>query len=381
MSLLPLSRLALFVLLLSAPGLLSAQAPLGAIEGQVTDDSGAAVPGATVTVTASDGSTRTFTTDTQGHYRIGGLAPASYTVRIAHPGFAPFNSLSMNVGSSVQALNARLRIQEERTNVTVSDTASQVGVDPSQNLGQIVLRGNDLDAFSDDPEDLTNELQMLAGPSAGPTAGQIFIDGFTGGIMPPKASIREIRVNQNPFSAEYDRVGFGRVEVLTKPGSDKYHGQASFDFGDRALTARNPYLTGPLVPNYRQEIFAGNFGGPVKKKASFFIDADRRITDENSLLNYTTLDSALNPLTISNAVVAPSRRFSTNPRLDYAINSNNSLTLRYSLVENNARNQGIGTQTFDQASRAYAQDSRQQSFQVIESAVLGTRAVNDIRYQ
>ena len=207
--------------------------------------------------------------------------------------------------AQVQTLNARLQIQEERTNVTVSDTASQVGVDPSQNVGQIVLRGNDLDAFSDDPEDLTNELQMLAGPSAGPTAGQIFIDGFTGGIMPPKASIREIRVNQNPFSAEYDRVGFGRVEVLTKPGSDKYHGQASFDFGDRALTARNPYLTGPIVPNYRQEIFAGNFGGPIKKKASFFIDVDRRITDENSLLNYTTLDSALNPLTISSAVVAP----------------------------------------------------------------------------
>ena len=92
MSLLPLSRLALFVLLLNAPGLLSAQAPLGAIEGQVTDASGAAVPGATVTVTASDGSVRTSTTDTQGRYRIGGLAPASYTVRSPMHGFALFNS-------------------------------------------------------------------------------------------------------------------------------------------------------------------------------------------------------------------------------------------------------------------------------------------------
>ena len=57
----------------------------------------------------------------------------------------------------------------------------------------------------------------MAGPSPGPDGGQIFIDGFSGGILPPKASIREVRVNQNPFSAEYDRVGFGRIEILTNP--------------------------------------------------------------------------------------------------------------------------------------------------------------------
>ena len=213
----------------------------------------------------------------------------------------------------------RLKIQQQTEKVTVSGTASQLGVDPSQNAGQLVLRGNDLDAFSDDPEDLPTNFRCSPVLPPGPNGGQIFIDGFSDGVIPPKASIREIRVNQNPFSAEYDRVGFGRVEVLTKPGSDKYHGQASFDFGDRALTARNPYLIGPIVPNYRQEMFAGNFGGPISKKASFFIDVNRRITDENSLLNYTSLDSALNPVTISGAVVAPSHRFSISPRVDYAL--------------------------------------------------------------
>ena len=263
------SRLAMFAVLLSTAGFLAAQTSFGVIEGQITDASGAAVPGATVTVTGTNGPARTSVSDAQGRYRVDGLAPATYSVSIVSPGFATFVTTPLNVANQVQTLNARLQIQAERVNVTVSDSVSQVGVDPSQNVGQIVLRGDDLDSFADDPEDLTNELQMLAGPSTGPTAGQIFIDGFTGGIMPPKASIREIRVNQNPFSAEYDRVGFGRVEVFTKPGSDKYHGQASFDFGNRALTARNPYLTGPIVPNYRQEMFAANFGGPVKKRASF----------------------------------------------------------------------------------------------------------------
>ena len=379
----PPRRRALFALLLGVLTPLSAQVPLGALEGQVTDPSGAAVPGAPVTVTGVNGAVRTTTTDMQGHYRVDGLTAAPYTVRIVYPGFVPFNSASVQVAAGrVQIVNARLQIQSERANVTVSDAGSpEVSVDPSQNVGQIVLRGNDLDSFSDNPEDLANELQMLAGPSAGPEGAQVFIDGFSDGVMPPKASIREIRVNQNPFSAEYDRVGFGRVEVLTKPGTDKFHGQASFDFGNRALTARNPYLTGPIVPNYRQEIFAGNFGGPLSKKASFFIDADRRITDENSLVNYTSLDSALNPVPISSAVVAPSRRFSINPRLDYAITPNDTLTLRYSWVDTNAQNQGINTQTFDLASQAYAQDTRQQSVQIIESSVLGTSAVNDVRFQ
>jgi hypothetical protein len=76
--------------------------------------------------------------------------------------------------------------------------------------------------------------------------------------MPPKESIREVRVNQNPFSAEFDKVGFGRIEIFTKPGADKYHGQGFFDFTNRALTARYPYLSGPIVPHYQQELFGGN---------------------------------------------------------------------------------------------------------------------------
>ena len=274
---------------------------------------------------------RAATTDAQGRYRVEELIPARYTLRIVYRGFAPFERSNIEVVSGRSlTVNARLQIQSELAKVNVTDTGSEVGVDPSQNAGQVVLRGSDLDSFSDDPEDLATELQMLAGPSAGPDEAQIFIDGFSDGVMPPKASIREIRVNQNPFSAEYDRVGFGRVEVFTKPGSDKYHGQASFDFGNRALTARNPYLTGPIVPNYRQENFAGNFGGPLSKKASFFIDVDRRITDDNSLLNYTTLDSSFNPVFVSSALAAPSRRFGINPRVDYAITTNDTVTLRYS---------------------------------------------------
>ena len=111
-----------------------------------------------------------------------------------------------------------------------------VSVEPDNNATALVIKGEDLASLPDDPDDLADALQALAGPGAGPNGGQIYIDGFSGGQLPPKESIREIRINQNPFSAEYDRLGFGRIEILTKPGSDHIHG--AFRFNDTEGAAR-----------------------------------------------------------------------------------------------------------------------------------------------
>ena len=373
--------LRLTFLLTASVACLLAQESTGALQVRVTDPSGAAIPGADVSLVNGNDSIRAATTDVSGQVRLNGLPAGSYTVRVACANFVPVERKGVAViGGRTQSLSVGLAIQGQTSRVTVSDS-SGLSVDPTQNAGQLVLKGSDLDAFSDDAEDLSNELQMLAGPAAGPDGGQIYIDGFSGGRMPPKQSIREIRVNQNPFSSEYDRPGFGRVEVFTKPGADSYHGQASFDFANRALTARNPYLVGPVVPNYRQEFFSGNISGPLSKKASFFADVDRRMTDENSLLNYTDLDAGLRPVLVSGAVVAPSRRFSTSPRLDYSLNPNDTLTLRYSFQETSAKNQGLTSQGFDQPSRAYGSDTTEQSVQVANSVVLGHNAENDTRFQ
>ena len=124
-----------------------------------------------------------------------------------------------------------------------------------------------MEALSDDPDELQSELVALAGPSAGPNGGQIYIDGFTGGQLPPKSSIREIRINQNPFSAQYDTLGYGRIEILTKPGTDKLHGQFFASGNDSNFNTRNP-LAGQ-IPGYHSEMFNGNRGGALNKKTSF----------------------------------------------------------------------------------------------------------------
>src|SRR6202007_386324 len=121
-------------------------------------------------------------------------------------------------------VDVAMAIETEQQNVVVTDDSPTVNTEAAGNANSIVIKGKDLEALSDDPDELSNELQALAGPSAGPNGGQIYIDGFTGGQLPPKSAIREIRINQNPFSAEFDRLGYGRIEIFTKPGTDKVHG-------------------------------------------------------------------------------------------------------------------------------------------------------------
>src|SRR6202022_4461039 len=177
------------------------------------------------------------------------------------------------------------QMQQQEIKVTESSPA-QLDVNPANNANTIVLTGKDLDALSDDPDDLQAELQALAGPSAGPNGGQIYIDGFTGGQLPPKASIREIRINQNPFSAEYDKLGYGRIEILTKPGTDQFHGQLYLSGTSSAFNSKSPFVQ--TQPGYETTQFSGNVGGPLSKKASFFFNLERRDINDSSVIDAKT---------------------------------------------------------------------------------------------
>jgi hypothetical protein len=239
------------------------------------------------------------------------------------------------------------------------------------------LKGSDLESLPDDPDDLAAALQALAGPSAGPNGGQIFVDGFTNGRLPPLASIREIRINSNPFSAEYDRLGMGRIEILTKPGSDRFRGQASFNFNNQSLNSRNPFA--PDRPPYLQRQFGGNISGPIsKKKSSFFFDFEKRDINDDALIVATVLDPNLNITPFSTTVPTPSRRIEFSPRFDYQINSNNTIVGRYS-YEHASRVGGVGG--FSLPSREFATTSSENQVQLTETAVINKKIVNETRFQ
>ena len=170
----------------------------------------------------------------------------------------------------------------------VSDQAAgQVNTDPSANVGALVLKNEDLESLPDDPDDLQADLQALAGPAAGPNGAQFFVDGFSGGQLPPKSSIREIRINSNPFSSEFDRPGFGRIEILTKPGTDSFHGGGFFNFGDKIFDSRNPFLT-TEPPAYSSKFYRLQRRRPDQQEGFFLSRFQsprcyRRSSDQRSL--------------------------------------------------------------------------------------------------
>ena len=362
----------------SIPGLMFAQQRPGSLRGQVLDELGGAIVGASVTVVDSKGVEKSVVTNDGGTYVVNGLAPGKYTVRAINAGFAMSETPDVEVvtGKPVQ-FDITLKVAIEEQKVTVSTDNRELSTEPENNAGAVVLKGDDIDALPDDPDDLAAALQALAGPSAGPNGGQIFVDGFTGGRLPPRASIREIRINSNPFSAEYDRLGFGRIEILTRPGTDRYRGQVSFNFNDDALNSRNPFAD--RRPPIQTRQYGGNFGGPLlKRKASFFVDFDKRDINDESLIVATILDANNNIVGFSETAPIPSRRTSFSPRIDYQINQNNTLVARYNYAKN-TRVTGVGG--FSLPTRAYDTQNSEQSIQLTETAIINKTIVNETRFQ
>ena len=384
MKLLGATRLKLVSLILTLLLLVSAamaQTSAGTLHGTVTDPSGAAVTNANVVVVTPDGQTRSATTNRTGGYEINNIAPGTYTVTANAPGFAAYtqDGIVITAGQS-QTANITLAIEVEKEKINVEDQGTTVSTDPSANAGAIILRGQDLDALPDDPDELQTDLEALAGPSAGPNGGQMYIDGFTAGQLPPKSSIREIRINQNPFSAEYDKLGYGRIEIFTKPGSDKFHGGVSVMGNDSSFNSPNPFLQGQEPP-YHSLLFMGNIGGPIGKKASFFFDGQRRNIDELSVLTFcpptsTSCDSTnLTSTTVPN----PHTRTNLAPRFDYAISKNNTLTARYQFFRDTNDNGGLGQLTLP--TQAYNERETEHTIQISDTQVLSSKVINETRFQ
>src|SRR5216684_3855894 len=341
------------------------------------DEFGAVIIGASVTLIDQNGTEQVTQTDEHGTYRFNGLTQGTYSLRAAQKGFATYDRAGLNIGPGITTHDVKLSVTIETQRVTVDDIRS-LSADPNSNKSARVISGKELNALSDDPSELAAELDALAGPAAGPSGTQVFVDGFTAANgLPDKQTIREIVINQNPFSAEFERIGFGNIQIFTKPGTGKFHGGTGFTFSDAIFNSRNPYALNR--PPYQRRGIEGNLSGPLSKRASFFFALGRRDIDDTAVINATTLDASLNPITVSQAVVTPKGFLNVGPRFDFALNKNNTLSFRYNLNTTDLSKQGIGG--FNLASRAYDYADRLHIFQAIEMAILNPKTVNEFGFQ
>jgi hypothetical protein len=377
-----------------------AQQPAGvSVHGVVTDPDEAVIPGATVTFTPSKGKTVVTQSGSDGAYKANGVAPGTYVVTATMTGFATFvrEAVHINPGQAL-TLDIKMALQVQSQEVQVTAQNQQVSVDSDSNASSTVIKGKDLDALSDDPDELSSELSALAGPSAGPSGGQIYVDGFTGGQLPPKSSIREIRINQNPFSAQYDKLGYGRVEVFTKPGTDKFHGNYSIQGGDKFLNTSNPFLgAGNDQPDYHTIFMIGSISGPINRFSSFTVSGGHRDIQDNSIVNpggfYASSADATEPCLpgdrscayypsypeSARAVSHPQTRSDISPRFDFALGDKNTLTVRYQYYVNGSKNNGIGNTTLPDA--GYNSDATEHTIQISDTQIVNAHVINETRFE
>jgi hypothetical protein len=347
----------------------------GSLHGQVLDPSGAVVPDAAIHLSQGDKAITTHSGQ-DGTYLFRSLPAGDYTLSIDTPGFSlpSIPLVAIRSGQSRQ-LNVSLTIAVQQQNVQVDDQAAGVSINPDENANAMIIKGGDLDALSDDPDQLQNELQALAGPAAGPSGGQIYIDGFSGGQLPPKSSIREIRVNQNPFSAEFDRIGYGRIEILTKPGSDKFAGHITSLATDSALNTGNPLIT--QQPNYYLYFLQGDVNGPLTKQASYFASFFNMQRQNQSIVVAT--NPANTATTINQAIPNPSSLLSFSPRVDFQLGKNNTLSVRDSFTRSVATGNGVGGLSL--AQQANNATDYENAIQVSDTVVVNSHIINETHFQ
>lgn len=384
----------------AGPADAAAQVPTGGtkVHGTVTDPDGELIPGATVTFTPAKGPGRSVKSGSDGTYNIT-IAPGTYTMLVSMPGFASYLMTSLKVPAVPSTtLDAKLKVGEETTVVNVEASAVQLSVDPDANASSTVLQGKDLEALSDDPDELQSELSALAGPSAGPNGGQIYVDGFTGGQLPPKSSIREIRINQNPFSAEYDRLGYGRVEVFTKPGTDKLHGSFQLNGNPSQFNTANP-LIGPGVyqPPYHTLFMFGSITGPISKVASYSIGGSHRDIEDDAFTNAPILAPSAGstilcppgppapgqpscvPSVAQFSTYTPQVRTDISPRLDFALGEKNVLTIRYQYVNNEQTNGSVGNLALPSTGLNVNRNSNE--IQMSDTQTWSSKLINETRFE
>jgi hypothetical protein len=309
------------------------------VEGTITDQTGAVIPGAQVQ--AANGE-RTAA-DASGHYILPCVAGIPARITAQFPGFTSVTSVKSGLRGSTLHLDLKLPIETVRTSVQVN--ADAPGVDTESAASASDLNSADLARLPDDPDDLLRELQTLAAAAGGdPSATTVVVDGFqNGSAMPPKSAIAFVRVNPDLFSAEYENPLWhgGRIEITTKPGAESVHGAVFFSGSAGPFNATDPFAF-TATPASKKRYGFELTGPMIRQKSGFSLALEKRDIDEFNVVNAMTLDSSDSQVPFHASVAAPQRLWIASARSDWQLTSKDRVTASFSANVNDLANQGVG---------------------------------------
>src|SRR5437588_11884350 len=412
------------LLCVSTFALAQSQASTGNIVGRVLDPKDAAVPNAQVTATnPQTGLVRSVNTDDEGNSLIILLPPGTYTVSTDKiTGFAPatFQNVQVTVGGetpldiklalagvSVAAINVTAELPVvETTRTSISTTINQ------RSIENLPINGRNFQDFATLSPGVVRDPRggdLSVGGQRG-TYNSLQVDGVDnnntffgqalgrGGVRPPyqfsEESVQEFQVNQNGFSAEFGRAGGAVINVVTKSGTNQFHGGVFEYFRKEALNSNDPVNKANEarrgLPNKRPPSkinqFGGRFGGPiVKNKAFFFFTYDGQRSNVPQPLDVPNLATA--PAAALNILLPKLNTYQVGrdqnvflAKSDIALNSSHQLTLRYNhqgFVGKNNENNGTLSAEEHSGDSLVTSDA----FSMTLVSTMTRKLVNEYRFQ
>ncbi|HEX8180832.1 MAG TPA: TonB-dependent receptor [Pyrinomonadaceae bacterium] len=335
----------------------------------VFDQNGAVVVGASVELLTSAGvPVQSSVTDERGVAAFTKLTPGKLHLRVTAQGFEPQTSADVVLRAGTNARDVRLEVAGLKEDVSVGLDAQERKTDPRGDTFSNVLTPAQIAQLPDDPDEMEQVLQQMAGPGA-----TIRVNGFRGGKLPPKSQIREIRFRRNPYAAEYHDEGMRHVDITTKPGTDNVHASFNFGFRDETLNAR-PAFAPERAPEQTRR-FGFTLDVPLwPNHTSLFMNADSNVAYDSK-----TIVAALPGGTFNGTVRRPARTLNLGARIEHALTRTHTLRAEYQ--RNAVRQDNLGVGDFSLFDRAYTSDTTEHLVRAVDSGLLTEKLVNEVRFQ
>jgi hypothetical protein len=333
----------------------------------VIDQTNAVIPGVRVAVTGMEPATQKIEhppvqSDDKGLATIGGLVPGRYTARAEFSGFYPGVLKEVRIRQGDNRHIIVLLVENFQETVNVAQDAQAGAADRRGDAFGSVLTREQLDALSDDPDEMQRQLMEMAGPGA-----TLRIDSFEGGRLPPKSQIKSIRVTRDQFAAENHSADSFFVEVITQPGIGPIRTGFRYNMRNSSMTARHPFHS--TRGTEQDQNYGLNIGGGlVQNKASFFfnVSGNAAINTPNATIVRST-GTQLGTLNYR----MPSENLYLYSAFDWAVTRDQTLRFSFNRNQTNSKNQGIGG--FEEAERAYSNRNNNNTFRAQEVGPLGRR--------
>jgi Carboxypeptidase regulatory-like domain len=279
-------------------------------------------------------------TDDSGTAKIRNLVDGEFQISVSAAGFKEYKGTKIRLksGSTIR-LDVTLEIASIESNVNVSESES---VDSDRSTPAVVLNERDLNNLPDKQEDFERALLNLAGSTAGEEL-PISVNGVEGAKIPPKQAIKQVRINQNVYSAQFDSPSGSGTDIFTRAKVDKFSGSIGFNFADSRFDASNPFL-GSVLPSRSRE-YSFNLSGPIGKESNFYIYSSRNENDQSAVINASIIDADLQPTAFKQSFATPARSNNIYLNINLDITEQHKLFFSGGLYNNHSNGGGVGNFT------------------------------------